>query len=212
MAAGDAIGVFDGAGREWHARIHRLDRHVVEVDLLDAVTPVAEPSLAVTLAIGYLKGDQMSTVVRDATALGVARIVLLATSHVAVPAAARQGSVVDRLTHIAASSSAQCGRAVVPEIDGVTPLDALLDDARWPGTRVVCVEPALAGAAEGLVPWPGGGDRVTLFVGPEGGWSTDELARFRAAGAFALSLGPRTLRAELAPTVALARLGDVPRG
>jgi 16S rRNA (uracil1498-N3)-methyltransferase len=47
---------------------------------------------------------------------------------------------------------------------------------------------------------------VTLFVGPEGGWAPEERSAFAAAGAHLLSLGPRTLRAELAPVVALTTL------
>jgi 16S rRNA (uracil1498-N3)-methyltransferase len=65
------------------------------------------------------------------------------------------------------------------------------------------VEPRLAAGGEaGERPAAG----ATLFVGPEGGWAPDELEAFTTAGARLLSLGPRTLRAELAPVVALATL------
>lgn len=205
LSDGDALRVFDGRGREWQARLRFIGRHDVEVDLLDAVTPVPEPAVAVTLAVGLLKGDQMSSVVRDATALGVARIVPVASAHVVVPAAARQAGFIDRLTRIASSSAAQCGRAVVPQITGVTAFDDLFHDAVTPAPRFMCVEPGLAKDEARTRPSELV-DRATVIVGPEGGWSEEELARARAAGASMLSLGPRTLRAELAPTVALSVL------
>lgn len=204
LGDGDALRVFDGRGREWNARIERAGRHDVDVVLLDSVTPVPESPVAVTLAVGLLKGDQMSTVVRDATALGVSRIIPLASAHVVVPAAARQTGFIDRLTRIASSSAAQCGRAVVPEILGVTAFADVFDTPAAPAPHILCVEPALAVAETAAVPPLAG--QATVLIGPEGGWSTEEITRARAAGAVFWSLGPRTLRAELAPAVALAVL------
>jgi 16S rRNA (uracil1498-N3)-methyltransferase len=147
----------------------------------------------------------MSTVVRDATALGVGRIVPCVSTHVALPSVARRSVTIDRLARIAASSAAQCGRAVVPEVDEVRTFEELIGDPAA-GLRIMCAEPTF-GPGEG--PLPGGTSRpavATLFVGPEGGWAATEVARARDAGAVFLSLGPRTLRAELAPTVALTVL------
>jgi 16S rRNA (uracil1498-N3)-methyltransferase len=45
-----------------------------------------------------------------------------------------------------------------------------------------------------------------LYIGPEGGWSADEIASMRERGATLAGLGPRTLRAEITPTVALSAL------
>jgi 16S rRNA (uracil1498-N3)-methyltransferase len=197
--------VFDRLGREWLARIVAADRRDVTVELREPRTPVAEPPVAVTLVVGLLKGDQMSNVVRDATALGVSRIVPCVSSHVALPAAARLTSARDRLTRIAASSAAQCGRAVVPLVADVAWFEDVMADPEA-GLRVICVEPALDVEP---APWPETLPRpkvATLFVGPEGGWSDREVLLAREAGAVALSLGPRTLRAELAPTVALSVL------
>ncbi|MCC7044817.1 MAG: 16S rRNA (uracil(1498)-N(3))-methyltransferase [Acidobacteria bacterium] len=205
LEPGDDLIVFDRQGREWLARIVAAGRRDVTVDLLEPRTPVAEPPVAMTLVVGLLKGDQMSNVVRDATALGVSRIVPCVSSHVALPAAARLTGARERLTRIATSSAAQCGRAVVPMVAEVARFEDVLADP-GAGLRIICVEPALDVEP---APWPGSTPRpdvATLFVGPEGGWSDREALLAREAGALTLSLGPRTLRAELAPTVALAVL------
>jgi 16S rRNA (uracil1498-N3)-methyltransferase len=205
LEAGADVIVFDGRGHEWLARIATAGRREVTVDLLEPRTPVAEPPVAVSLVVGLLKGDQMNNVVRDATALGVSRIIPVVSTHVALPAAARQTGARDRLARIAASSAAQCGRAVVPAVAEVAPFDAVMADPDA-GLRIICVEPAfdLEDA-----PWLASTPRpaaATLFVGPEGGWSDREVRLAREAGARTLSLGPRTLRAELAPSVALSVL------
>jgi 16S rRNA (uracil1498-N3)-methyltransferase len=95
---------------------------------------------------------------------------------------------------------------VVPVIhDVVTYADAL---ARADGDLLVCcVEPAL-GITLGVerpIPRPASG-RAWLYIGPEGGWSADEIASMRERGATLAGLGPRTLRAEITPTVALSAL------
>lgn len=204
LPAGTEVLVFDGHGGQWRARVHTVDRRQVVVELLEPLAATPEPPVRVTLAVGLLKGDQMSTIVRDATALGVHRIAPCVSSHVALPAAARRVAP-ERFARIAASSAAQCGRAVIPVVDEVRSFDDLIGDATA-GLRVMCVEPEHE-APPALVSV--GTDRpvaAMLFVGPEGGWTDAEVARARAAGAVSLSLGPRTLRAEIAPTVALAVL------
>jgi 16S rRNA (uracil1498-N3)-methyltransferase len=104
------------------------------------------------------------------------------------------------------ASAKQCGRAVVPVIHEVVTCPEVLDRA---GDDLVlcCVEPALGAAlaAERPIARPSMG-RAWVCVGPEGGWSAEEIASIRARGATLVSLGRRTLRAEIAPTVALSAL------
>ncbi len=204
LGVGQRVRLFDGAGGEWEGRltIATRDRAIVTIDR--QVEPAAEPPVRVTLVIGLLKGDQMDTVVRDATALGVAAIAPLASAHVAVPARAwRDDAARDRWTRIAIAAAKQSGRAVVPQIGAVRSLDAILD--LDPGAAVlVAVEPA----ASGLPPMSieTAPAAALALVGPEGGWSANEIAALAARGACAVSLGPRTLRAELAPAVLLSAL------
>jgi 16S rRNA (uracil1498-N3)-methyltransferase len=181
-----------------------VTRRRVTVGLERDVAPVAEPPVKVTLCAAVLKGDQMDAVVRDATMLGVAAIVPTISAHVAVAKAAlRSAAAISRWQRVALASAKQSGRAVLPAVHPVATFDAVLSTESQ-GPIVICVEPALGlDASDSDLPRP---TAVRLLVGPEGGWSPDELASARRHGATPLALGPRTLRAETAPIVALAML------
>jgi 16S rRNA (uracil1498-N3)-methyltransferase len=204
---GDAIALFDGRGHEWVGRVSGVTKHAVQVSGLEAIKAVPESPVAVTLAVGVLKGDQMDAVVRDATMLGVAAIVPLRTSHVTVPPKAWQsGAAVERWQRVAIASATQCRRAVVPDVHLVTDFDVCL---RQPSAlRLICVEP---GVAAPVSDWKSlaAPESVQLLIGPEGGWSEAEVQQAVAAGANVMSLGPRTLRAETAPIVALTLIAAV---
>ena len=204
LEVGVEVAVFNGRGGEWAGRVAGIDRTAVSVALERPVEPVAEPPVQITLAVGVLKGDQMDQVVRDATALGAQAIAPLASAHVTVPPRAwASGRIVDRWRRVAVAAAKQSGRAVVPDVRPIAAFDDVLAAA---GTDLVliAVEPAARGIADAdLTLRP----RAALaLVGPEGGWSPDELARAAAHGARAVRLGPRRLRAELAPAVLLSSL------
>jgi 16S rRNA (uracil1498-N3)-methyltransferase len=206
VAPGAAVGLFDGRGHEWAGRVESVSRQLVRVAGLVQVAPIAEARVPVTLAVGVLKGDQMDAVVRDATMLGVAAIAPMQTAHVTVPPRAWQsGAERERWQRVAVASATQCRRSVVPEVRAVTAFDACMKEPA--AVRLMCVEPAMAEPTGGAsaagwqaVPRPAS---VQILIGPEGGWSSAEVEQALAAGAHPMHLGPRTLRAETTPVVAL---------
>jgi len=214
LRTGDAVAVFDGAGREWSGRIV-IARSGVSVELDHPIDPVREPAVHVILAVGMLKGDQMDTVIRDATMLGVARIVPMRTDHVAVPGRLREGhKALSRWRRVAVASAKQCRRAVVPEITPVATFVDVLGEIKR-DLAIIATEPAAASdegsqvphrhvEASGSAPRPP--KTALVLVGPEGGWSRNELELALGTGAEPRQLGPRTLRAESAPIVLLSAL------
>jgi 16S rRNA (uracil1498-N3)-methyltransferase len=208
LSQGDVVRVFDGAGREWEGAVVAATRHGATVSLGRVVDAVRESPVAVTLAVGLLKGDQMETVVREATALGVAAIVPLVTERVVSPGRARVDAARERWRRVAIASAKQCGRAVIPDVTESFKLESVLGQAGY-DTRLILAEPE-TGAAASTVPHSkpesSSRPRILLLVGPEGGWTADEVRTALANGCTAWRLGPRTLKAELAPTVALAAL------
>jgi len=170
----------------------------------------AEPSVSVTLAVAVLKGDKMDDVVRDAVMMGVVAVQPLVTtrSEVTLPSLLR-GHRQERWQRISVSSAKQCGRAVVPIVleprtfEGVI---ASLGDEPVPGQAMMFVEPSAAASVVSL----GDLDRTppragTILVGPEGGWTPDEISRGIAACRL-VTLGSRILRADAMPIVALTAL------
>jgi 16S rRNA (uracil1498-N3)-methyltransferase len=142
--------------------------------------------------------------------LGVASVVPLLTTHTDVPrAAVRDGGRLDRWRRIAAGSAGQCGRAVVPDLGpAVAFKDALAADTS--DLRLVLGEPSVPEARlrfdTALTQDIAGAASVFVAVGPEGGWSPEELRLADASGCRVVGLGERTLRADAAPLVALSVL------
>jgi 16S rRNA (uracil1498-N3)-methyltransferase len=204
LAPGTRVRAFDGRGREVRAEVVPGSKSVARLRVLEAVTPAPELNVRLTLIQAVLKGDAMDAIVRDATMLGVNAIAPAVAARTIVPArAASSETVVERWRRIAVSAAKQCGRARVPTIIGARALDDVL--ATVPEPRLMLVEPSagVETVAELQVQAP---PAATIVIGPEGGWTASELALARALGAQFWSLGPMTLRAEVAPVAAVSIL------
>jgi 16S rRNA (uracil1498-N3)-methyltransferase len=206
LRAGDEIAVFDGAGREFRARIDRAGREGAHVTLLEEIAGAAESRVRIVLGQAMLKGDKMDAVVRDATMMGVAVIQPLVTAHAALRrrAVARDG--LTRWQRVAIASSKQCRRAHVPSIEQTRQLRGWVE-SQEADQRLMLVEPN----ANAMVTPIGLLARETppsaaLIVGPEGGWAPEEIAAAVDAGWIALTLGGRTLRADAAAAIAIGIL------
>jgi 16S rRNA (uracil1498-N3)-methyltransferase len=200
----DDVAVFDGAGREFRARVERIGKDGADLRLLDEFPAPPEPAVRLTLAQAVIKGEKMDDIVRDATMMGVKAIEPLVTEHTA--AHMREGRAPERWRRIAISSAKQCRRAVVPAIGPGLPFEEWLarDAAEM---RILLVEPSAA--VEGHPVSTLGGSRPasgSLMVGPEGGWSVPEIEAAVRAGCVPITLGRRTLRADAAPIVAIGVL------
>src|SRR5258708_2904917 len=204
LAAGDEVAVFDGAGREFRARVDRVARDGADLRLLEEFPAAPEPAVRLTLAQAVIKGEKMDDLVRDATMMGVTAIEPLVTDHTA--AHMKAGRAPERWRRIAIASAKQCRRAVVPAIGiGVTLPGWLAQDRAE--RRLLLVEPSAA--TEGHPAATLGGERpasASLLVGPEGGWSMAEIEAAVRAGCVPITLGRRTLRADAVPIVAIGVL------
>jgi 16S rRNA (uracil1498-N3)-methyltransferase len=209
LRVGDAVQVFDGRGREFRGKVDHVGRAAARVALEGEVTPAAEPSVRLTLVQAVPKGDAMDRIVRDATMLGVAAILPLVSARAEVSLRRLEAAGrVDRWQRIAVASVKQCGRAVVPAILKPEPLDGCLGRVDV-ACRYLLAEPGLQWADPVSVrsisarPAP---PSALLIVGPEGGWTEDEVEAARRADCTPLTLGPRTLRADAAAAIAITAL------
>lgn len=214
LSAGDTVAVFDGRGLEFIARVTGASRRDVRVQLVSRVDAVAEPLVPLTLVQAVLKMDKMDDVVRDAVMLGVAAIQPVVTTRTETTVAALlRGARVDRWKRVALASVKQARRAVVPEI--LTPLsfETWLADPQ-PALTVMLVEPTVrmkpdtpdeSEPLSSIRDLPAPAD-ASLVVGPEGGWTTEEVEAARARGCRLVTLGQRTLRADAVPVAAISVL------
>lgn len=210
LGVGAEIDVFDGRGTMRHARVAAVERRRVIVEALQPTACAVEPAVRVTVAIGVLKGDKMDDVIRDVAMMGAAAVqpVVTARSETSLAVLTRSQRA-DRWRRIAVGGVKQSGRAVVPVVADPLPLTEWLRRADET-PLLVLVEPAAGGGlALGEVPVM---TAVRLLIGPEGGWTDEELAALAAAEARRIALGRRTLRADAVPLVAMAALFEAWNG
>ena len=197
---GDTVSLFDGTGREWPARVASIGRDRVE---LEAGKPAVDPlpaAIPLTLAVALPKGDRQKWMVEKITELGAARLVPLETTRGVAEATA---SAQARLERVVIEACKQCGRNTLMEIAAGRPLDRLL--AELPvGACVVIADPGGKPLAAATAP-PATTAMIAL-VGPEGGFTDEELCMADRAGVVRVSLGPHILRVETAAIALAARL------
>jgi len=121
-------------------------------------------------------------------------------------------AAVARWRRIAESAVAQSGRTRLPALRPPCPFEAIIGDPSLPDLRILLWEQASRGLRE-VVDGRPAPRSVLVAVGPEGGWSEQEVRLARDGGFAAVRFGPRTLRTETAGIAALAilqnRWGDL---
>jgi 16S rRNA (uracil1498-N3)-methyltransferase len=204
----DTITLFNGRNGEWTATILRMGRANVAVRVDEHHAVEREAALEVHLAIGMPANERMDWLVEKAVELGAASIQpLLAERSVLRLSGERALKKQLHWQGIAIAACEQCGRNRLPPVHAARPLQ---DFATWnpssvQGRFVLSLDRDSLPLSRVLTPQKSTGP-VLLLSGPEGGLSPAEEKAARAAGFQALSLGPRTLRAETAPLAALAAL------
>lgn len=209
LKPGDEVSVFDGAGKEFRARVVHARREFAELELQDEIEPARpESPLKITLAVALLKGEKFDLVVQKTTELGVVKIVPLITRYADIKLRdeADASKRVARWQRIALEAAKQSGRGLVPEVSDPKPLGSVLNSV-LESPLVLFSEKGGAGLPQIET------DEITAIIGSEGGWSDEEIEQARAAGAQIVTLGGRILRAETAAITAAAllqhRFGDL---
>ncbi len=203
MRVGEALTLFTGEGGEYVATITRIDRRgvVVRVDRHEAVE--RETARPLTLVQATIAADMMDFVVRKAVELGAAAIVPVEASRSQRIPADRAGRRVEHWRAIAIAACEQCGRNRVPAVQPISGFDAWLAGYGGNDAALIVLD---ASAQHSIVEAAREEFPRVVAIGPEGGFTPDELAQACARGAVAAHLGPRVLRAETAALAALAIL------
>lgn len=198
LRVGAPLFLFNGDGFDYAAELVACDRRTAQVRISAREAVGNESPLTLILFAALLKGEAMDRVIQKAVELGASRIVPLRTARSeALPADERLERKRAHWQGIVVASAMQCGRATLPQVDAVCDFADALYDA--PGLRWIFSPHDVPAAS------PQTAEAVSVLIGPEGGFSAEEVQAALAAGWLPQSLGPRVLRADTAATVALAR-------
>lgn len=197
LQEGEQIVLLDGSGDEVRCRLEGGDC------VVESRGPAGgEPSHRLTVWQALLRGDHLEPVIRHGTEIGIARFGLFVSERcVARDISSRR---LDRLRAIAREAAEQSERGIVPPVDPAVSLEGAL--AATSAGAIFLYERSAGPRLSELPPPP------DLVIGPEGGFTTDEVAVAERAGLSLAGLGQRILRSETvalaAAAVVLSRTGD----
>lgn len=187
---GDLVTLFDGSGREHSAQVVRVGRSDVHLRILRSDTVDRELPIDLTLAVSLPKGERQKWLVEKAVELGVRRLVpIRAARSVAQPAE----QALTRLRRGAIEASKQCGRNRLLTIEEPQEWAAFVPSVADVENRLLA-HPARLGMPEASPVGPS----AVVAIGPEGGWTQEEVSLALAAGWTLVDMGPRILRVETA--------------
>ena len=198
LRAGDEITVFDGLGKEFEGTIVEEGLSSVVIKIRNVYSSKRDSPLEVTLAQSLLKGEKMDYLIQKATELGIKEIIpFLSSRSVPLPERSKRLKRNHRWERIAIEASKQCGRGVVPEIESLQDYPEMLQKASPDALRLILWEREGIKLKE-IFERSKGRNRIFFVVGPEGGFSQQEVDEAKGAGFIPVTLGKRILRAETA--------------
>lgn len=199
---GDSVELFDGRGQRAQATIESISKRDVRLRL--SSEPISTHSITsqITLAVAPPKGDRFRWLIEKATELGVHKVIPIRTERSVV----RPGETkLEKLRQTMISACKQCGRDQFMEIASVTGFSSLIGMAELPKQRYF-----------GAIPTPNttnishnsfeNQQNALICIGPEGGFSDQEIEDFLAWGAKPISVSPHVLRVETAAIATVSAL------
>jgi 16S rRNA (uracil1498-N3)-methyltransferase len=196
VRTGDSVRLYDGRGQEATATVVAVRRGEVEVEVARVVAAEREPRCALTVAFALPKGGRAEWLFEHGTEVGVRAFQPLRCARSSLQPTDERRPRWQRLVHAA---TGQCDRAHVPLVHPLAAFASFVEQPNQVVERYIAVPgaPALGAATEG---------EAVLVVGPEGGFTDEEVDLALASMFRPCSLGPLTLRTETAVLVGAARL------
>ncbi len=214
LKKGDDLELKDGRGGWCVARVEDVAPSGMRVRVIELLHRSTESPLHFSLCMAFARPERMDVVVRQATELGVTRLLGFKAQRSQYGLSrAQMDKRRERWERISLEAVCQCRRTVAPQVHLCEDVEALVGEFREPeGAKVLKI---LAYESEGS-PWGAsspigfselsgfGHGAVVALIGPEGGWTTEEVGFFQSKGFVSLRMGPRILRYETAAAAVLS--------
>jgi len=202
LRAGDKVDIFDGTGKEYHSEITRQDRQNVIVRILETRMPDHDSPLTLVMGQSLIKGDKMDLVIQKVTEMGVSTVIPFVSSRsVTRLDGGKMEQRLSRWRRIGVESSKQCGRVIPLKVERVVGFHEVLRRAPAGARRIILWERGARGLKSLFqeTEKPSHSSQSVYFlVGPEGGFSEEEVRQAEEAHFIPVRLGSRILRVETA--------------
>lgn len=208
MKPGEKLEVSDGNNRKYLCAVAEMDTDAVRTEIIEEYESDTELPSRIYLFQGLPKSDKMDLIVQKAVELGAYEIIPVEMKRSVVRLDEKKAAKkTERWNEIAKSAAKQAGRGLIPEVKRVMKYKEALAYAGE--LDVVLLPYELASGMEGtkqVIDQIKAGQSVGIFIGPEGGFETEEVDQGTAAGARTVTLGRRILRTETAGLAVLSIL------
>ena len=204
MQAGESLTLCNGEGMDFLCEITAVTGEEAVVVVKQTQPSQGEPSLWVTVYQALPKLDKMDSIAQKIVEAGASQLVPVLTSRcISRPDEKAAHKKQERWHKIAEEAAKQCGRGRIPQVSPLQPFARAIEQAAQEGEVILFYE----GGGQSLADLVGKDSRqISIFIGPEGGFSPEEVALAKQHGARIGSLGPRIFRTETAPVAALAAM------
>lgn len=204
MREGDAIQLFDGEGAARYARISIIQGKHVQAQIIGIAPATKSSALHITLAQAMTSSEKMDWIVQKATELGAAEVQPVQTQRsVAKLTQERADKRAEHWRGVVIGACEQSGRNDLMPVHPPVDLSHWLAEIRNEPCSKFMLQPD---GAMALHTHPKPADRVILLIGPEGGFTADEISMAQQAGFNPVILGPRILRTETAALAGISAL------
>ena len=198
LKTGDEVLFLDGSGKEYRTAIKEIGNSVIKGEVIESLQNQNEPELKITLYQALCKKDKFEWILQKGTEVGISEFVPVITERTE-----KLGLNRERADKILKEAAEQSERGIIPKLLETQNFEDMIKNAVW---EKIILDKSGEKISSRLSSVVGRKSNVNLFVGPEGGWTEQELKISKESGAKIISLGPRVLRAETAGIIAAAIL------
>lgn len=214
LKAGDGIVVLDNAGSEYDLTLTTVTKREAIGQITGKRPATGEPKVQITLFQSLLAREKFEWVLQKGTEVGVTRFIPMQTERSIARARQIDAKKLTRWQRIVTEAAEQSHRGRIPEIEEAATWDQVLSQlGHFDRSLIAATSGQTRSLKEALRPDDKPPSSVAVLIGPEGGFSDDEVRQTRESGAVPIGLGPRILRTETAamvlPALILHELGDL---
>jgi len=200
----DFLILFNGDGFEYRGRVSDINKKTINVEILSKEKNNSESPININLFQSISSNEKMDMVIQKATELGVSSIQPIFTSRSTIKLSLdRTKKRVIHWKQVSISACEQSGRSKIPTIKSPIEFDQISEGIKTNSLNLLLHPDNLEESSN--LPNEYSGD-INIFIGPEGGFSQDEVLLLKKQNCINIKLGPRILRTETAPLAIIAIL------